>query len=224
MRSTKYDELLEAWDNRLTIDNLALAKRYVEGELKIGLMFSLCIGTEAVRKNYIAVIERELDLGRLQMERHGVYPSNRRIVGEMSREEFAGVENQSEPGMAGANRYQDCMLIKNVELVKTPKGICASFIRLQPLHQSSGGIGRSFEIFRKELIENLFGGAYWEVGTLQFAHRRGSIGDGERGSERVQCGAQVMNNVANDRAPAVGDRFDKLKAIEFVSGLRRPCR
>jgi hypothetical protein len=58
------DELLEAWDNRLSIDNLTVAKCCTEGELKLGLEFSLRVGTEAVRENYIAVLKRILGFER----------------------------------------------------------------------------------------------------------------------------------------------------------------
>src|SRR6056297_520316 len=59
----KLVELFRRWDNRLTIDNLSLAKRYIEGELLVFVAFILSGGGFNGQKCR-AVFHRELRISR----------------------------------------------------------------------------------------------------------------------------------------------------------------
>src|SRR6266498_5412668 len=54
--SNVFGELMERLNNRLTLDNLRLSERYVEGELHVLVHFVLGDGGE-----YVAAFQREVD-------------------------------------------------------------------------------------------------------------------------------------------------------------------
>ena len=53
----EFDELLERWDNRLSVENLALAERYRKAECKLGLILKNrarreVVGNTALRRRF----------------------------------------------------------------------------------------------------------------------------------------------------------------------------
>ena len=213
------DKLLEAWDDRLTVDNLAFTKRYIEGKLKIALEFSLFVVSKAVRKNYVAIFERILDFG--WGEGDGGHVRDMGWVGDSHLfKESNQTDLPQNACVAGPNRNQNCVFIKNIELVKTPKGVCPSLVRLQPLDESAGSVSRAAQIIRKFFLEDLFGGAYWEIGILDNGGGGCAIGNHKGCGKGVERGPQIMNDIADHRTPFIGDGLFELEAIKFISGLR----
>ncbi|TIR27199.1 MAG: hypothetical protein E5X07_28415 [Mesorhizobium sp.] len=218
------DELLEAWDNRLTVDNLSLAKRYIEGELKIAFEFSLWVGAEAPRKNYIAVIQRILDLsgskGDWRELGHYEVGGQASAIRVHSLEAGQRIHFPQKLGVRSPDRDQGGMLIEDVQLVQTPEGVCPSFVWLKALDHDLG-IGRDpFQVFGRHAIEDLFGGTYWEVGVLELSAARDPICYGKRSGQRIEGGPEVVDYIPDNRPPAIGDLFDEVKLRMLVSRLR----
>ena len=53
----KFDELLERWQNRITIKNLVLAKRYLKSEIELGLIFNIFSSFPEVGTEFIAIFK-----------------------------------------------------------------------------------------------------------------------------------------------------------------------
>jgi hypothetical protein len=187
------DELLEHWSNRFSIDNLALSKRYGDFNLKVGLVFSVWIGTEPVTKYYIAVFEK-VPIGR------GLKKKEREFDGRGEH----GLKLQSYTGVTGSDRYDDGVLIEDIELVNTPEDVIPSFVRLQPLHNANGIAGCSLEVATDFVLKNLFGGSYWEISIFERPGACGSIMLGKSCSEIVERRSEIVDDVPDDTAPVLG--------------------
>jgi hypothetical protein len=62
----KLDELMERWNNRLTLDNLDLAKRYLKAELgvHVHLRYRVLAESGPDSIDFCAIFQRERELGR----------------------------------------------------------------------------------------------------------------------------------------------------------------
>ena len=55
---SEIDELRQRWDDRLSIKNLALAERYLKGELEFGIILEWQSDAR-VSEKYVAILERK---------------------------------------------------------------------------------------------------------------------------------------------------------------------
>jgi len=205
------DELLEHWSNRFSIDNLALSERYREFKLKVGLMFTVCVGAEPVTKDYITIFQK-LPMGRRLNEKEWHIFDRKHGKGRF--------KLQPDVGVTGSDRDNCGVFIKDVELVNSPEGFISSFVRLQSLHETSRDRGGSLKVSRELALKNLFGGTYWEIGVLECSGAGGSVVLGKGGSQIIQGGSEVVDDVADETAPVLRNAAVEADAIEFVSRLR----
>ena len=65
----KFDEMMENWENRLTLDNLRLVERYAEGKLEVILI--LAITTAAGKVRNLCAVLRHCNTGQLTRDGNG---------------------------------------------------------------------------------------------------------------------------------------------------------
>jgi hypothetical protein len=125
-------ELLERWENRLTIDNLALTERYVKGELGLKIDFTIY--------RLVAVPNKErarTKWDRLQYSAifQGILPASR-VQANGLRFEVFGCARRDRNGNDGARlrgpyRNDRAVLVQSVKLVDYPEKFAPSWIWLQ---------------------------------------------------------------------------------------------
>lgn len=202
------DELLERWNDRLSIDNLALAKRYAEGRIEILFVWS---STEMLGASYYVTVFQRVD-GLLGREGQGDF-WQRHPLNHQS--DFPNRSCMGKP-----DRNDGGMLIENVQIVETPEGICPSRVWFQPLHKTPCvGTGTS-KIVWEQFFKSCLAGTYWEIGVLQNVFTRSAISNREGSGKIVEAGPEVMNDVANSASPIARDQLSVLDPIEALSRLR----
>lgn len=228
------DELLERWDNSISIDNLALAERYRKGELKVGVLFStiarhvdpITVGSNFERRGsvldfheYIAVFERIPFVQSRSERRHlwwnAISGDDFGVGVEFGRREF-----HSNDSAACADRDQGAVLINDVQLVDLPECVCPSLVRFQPLGDPDGVRRGASEVSQTQIIKRLLGGTYWEISVSQHVIAGSAVLDSERSGEVVERCAEIVDNVAHDTAPFDRNRDRVMEAEDYVSRIR----
>ncbi|HEY4123680.1 MAG TPA: hypothetical protein VGM36_03645, partial [Rhizomicrobium sp.] len=189
----RFAHLRQRWENWLTFQNAALAKRYMDGDLTLYARIRLRGG---VRGDYITLFKRELplmpqgDFDRLC------------DVGSKGAFEFKAKHIVCE---SGDRENEHGVLILNVELVKLPKEVSvwpvSSLVWLQcadvPLI-----LGREATYFSKTLgVEFLNAPRDWKIGLANRRATSFSIEPNEIDCEEIEGGSNIVNSVSEDRSP-----------------------
>lgn len=202
------DELLECWNNRLSVENLALTKRYDEGTLNIAFLWHRPI-TSFETEYLCTVFQRELDVSGPD-EKRG---KDNLLV--LPRDIHSNLN--SDVGVCGTNGYEQTMFVQDVHLMDAPEVVYPSLVRLKAFNDFDCG-GRSASDFIR--TEGFLAGTYWEIGFINGGFTGASIRDNESNSQEVQRGPKVMNNVANHPTPAIGNGRLYSDAVDLVSRFR----
>jgi hypothetical protein len=191
------DQLLECWENRLTIDNLALAKRYAKGEMGMGIEVRL---EENHTKQFVAFFERKRCS-------HSMAGGDARSINSLE---------------IGANGDDGAVFIDHIEALQAPEGFPApSTVWLQPSEVFFST--RSHALKKRTPLG--FGEVttiptYWEVGFVYDCLGGMAIGDDKARGKTVQRGSEVVHDIADDAAPLGWNRLDYVHLIDFYRRLR----
>jgi hypothetical protein len=191
------DELTQRWQDRLTVDNLAFAERYIKCEMSLGMEVGL---EENSAKKFVAVFKRK-------QVSSGVGGAG------------AWKVNLCEIGPHGNDRS---VFIDDVQLIQTPKSVpLTSSIRLQPSQQFFD-CGIDVREKRDEFLfgEDLFIPTYWKVDFIYNAFRCDALLNNERSSQTIKRRSEIVDNITDWSAPPDGNGLDYLKLINFYRGLR----
>jgi len=118
------DELCERWDNSLSIKNLALAERYIKGELEFGFVFKWQ-QNPYVSEDFVAIFERKVPLG----------SSRHRSLCHAPRSLIRYVVLYSEHLLRCGYGDEQFMIVGDVNAVETPYGVVSSTVRLQTFRE-----------------------------------------------------------------------------------------
>lgn len=205
------DELLESWDDRFTVENLALAKRYNDNELELGLIFS--IGSGVVSQQYRAIFKRKFPvIGGKRDSREG------KVCGDADKL-FKSMNPRGpiDRGVRRCDRDQNSVFVDDVQLVQTPEGIIPSIVRLESFNQTNGAVGHATQTACNNRSEVRSVGTYREYvvpgGRLPVYHYKGV-------DQKIESGPEVMGGVAKIGAPSSGYALSYVDAIEYLMGLR----
>lgn len=206
------DELLERWDKRFTVNNLALTERYRKGEIVFVLVW--------VRgaKHFLTVFEGINPFGGLQ-GKHWLW--DRANVGiDNCLKDVSKVHCPQDFGMSGTDWNQESVFVQNVELVDNIESICPSLVWFKPVDCPSSDGGNVVQFFDSALLESCLIGTYWEIGFVHRAVAGVSIENGEINRHNVQSGTQVVDNIPNDGRKIDRDFFGEIEFKDFCSGFR----
>lgn len=203
----KLDKLNERWNNRLTLDNLALAKRYIKGELRVVVDFhagGCCL------KEYCAVFQRKLPISRSEEDGGKLH-----VLAEQFR--HFGTHVDANAPMRRPDRDDHPVFVQNVELVDQPQClIVPSVVWLEPLDCVDSVLGRSLYVTRNFGFKFL---GCREDGKLRLSYVTGAQGN-DLAREKIKCGAKVVDGVADGAAQADGDILLDPYAEKAISSLR----
>lgn len=176
------DELLERWNNRLSIHNLVLAERYLKGELKIGVWWKGQVNFRSVvnegrggisngrTEDYISILERTA--GPKIRINDGKISDNMNVFCLTGR--WKGKRMKFHADFSVEDFYGDkrCVLVENIELMDLVKSVSSSSVGPQSADNFLGCVGGPFELIDRRLFKSLFGGTYWEVGFINSSAAR----------------------------------------------------
>ena len=106
--------LNERWEQRLTLDNLRLAERYVKGELHLLIHFRV----GGVTEEYAALLKRKLPISGPQED-----VERRELFSDVGRPQFMNVRPDVEAMVSGAYGQEGTVLVDVVQLVDAPERI-----------------------------------------------------------------------------------------------------
>jgi hypothetical protein len=113
-------------------------------------------------------------------------------------------------------RDEQLVLVSDVNTVQTPKGIVASIVRLQPANEFYRICGRTIDSPDSAAVKVGEIRTYWERCIVT---GNPAIGADQLTSEKVKCGPQIVNTIADDGTPFVRNRNEQEKLVSFVTSL-----
>jgi hypothetical protein len=214
--ASKLDELSERWDNRLTIDNLALAKRYINGNLRAVADVRVSRGG-SYSKDFRAIFQRILPICGVDVDEEisGGRHVRKASANGQGRHRCANVDAYAL--LSGANGDDHSVLVQNVEIVDYPECLVVpSMVWLEPLDCLNSMLGRSVYV-SKNLGFKFFSGREDRELRLSYVAcaKRNDLA-----SDEIERGTQVMDTVANRATETDGDDFSDLDVVNEVSRLR----
>ena len=214
---SEINELLKRWNNRLSIDNLRFSQRYIDNLLKIGMVFCRK-GGSFHSEEYVAVLERELPVSRVNVERNGIVEFGQRCSRRKNFGEYrVCIGDHSDTGARRRHDEKQSVFVHDVEIVNTPQGVVSSLVRIEALHERDSLTGGTFQALRDIRLRELLRGAYWEFCVLG---GRSVIMQNKSIDEKVQSGVNVMDAISGDGAPFQGEALPHSEAVNFVLGIR----
>lgn len=198
-------ELCERFEKRLTFDNLAIAERYLNGELRIILLLGV-VGPAPHLDDVecCAVFERELPICGSNPDRG---------------EDGAGRELHlhDDAAVGGPDDIQDPVLVVRVETVQTPEGVVPSLVRLGRLNSCLGLGTDSLYASRQSGLKRLRASGDREhrlVGGLP------PVREYELPDKMVEGRSEVVDGVSGEEAPSWVRLFTNSYAPDEIARIR----
>ncbi len=191
-------QLNERRDNRFTLKGLSRCKGYAERRYELLAQFDVFRGGD--RKQYLAVLNGRKS--RIDECGNGALST---LNGEIwNSGEFGG-------------RDKRCMFISDVEPVEAVKIAFPTRIGFQVFDKCD-------DLFGGKVYLSLFDSSYKGVSVLNEGELHfvglGSQGDDDIGDHQVQCGSEVVNDIANDDCEILRNVFADSHSPEVIPGLR----
>lgn len=211
----KLDKLMQRWDERLTLDNLALAERYLKGELRIHV--HLLWASE----EFCAIFERKLpvsgpdwDAGRGNFG--GVDPQP---TGGSASADSAEVDY--EVSVCAADGEQEFVFVRDVELMEPPKRAVPSVVRFGGLDKVHRRLRRSLYLSRRTGFKSIGGGGRaLEHGKSGVGLDFFPFGTNQLADQKIEGGSKVVDGIADDGAPPERGLRRNLDLENALAGLR----
>lgn len=215
----KLAELRQRWEQRLTLDNLALAERYIKGELRILVHLRSRLATDLGRypEEYCAIFERVLPVGGPNSDRHREILGDNQIGGQIGNivERASGI--QDDAPVSYADRYQELVLIRNVETMETPKRFIPSLVRFGLLNQAHRIFGNSLYLSKVAGFKSLGALGNEKAGTIRNFL---SVGADQFANQQVEGGSEIVDSVTGDGTPVRRRLARDLDLENQISGIR----
>jgi hypothetical protein len=198
----KLHDLTERWNQRLTLDNLDLAKRYLKLELGVHVHLRYRVAAEACRNSvdYCAIFQRKREFGcddADALRRRHLVDFERGHAGVGFQDIGHGV------GVGGAlvrhaDGHQELVFVRDVELVESPERIVLSLIRFGVLDEVHRSLRRSIYFGGVAGFKSI--GALEDGKSVLFADGV-ALGTNHLANEQVEGRTKVVDAIPDDGAP-----------------------
>jgi hypothetical protein len=205
--------LRERWDNRLTVNNLALAERYIKRELNIVVEWMPVdwggIHLRAILQRKLLIGGREIDgLGRRSGE-------SWECVGP----EFGWIYSDANGAMSRPYRYDRLVFVEDVELVDAPQGFIPTLVRFQIIHKSPRLAAGPLYRFAGSGFKHVFGLPEGELDMIVAGSLGVAVAD-DFDRKEVEGGSDVVDRVADNGAPIDWNAFPYADLPDALSSIR----
>jgi hypothetical protein len=148
------DELHKRWNDRISIENLTFAKRYLEAEMEFGLVLETISSPASVGHQFVAVFKRKLPV---DGPRH--MPIWRRQMVHAGTDQ---IMSESETPLSGCDRDEQQVFVGDVDTVQTVEGIVPSRVRLEALDKFYRGCACPVDSLDGTRSKMSVARTYWE--------------------------------------------------------------
>jgi len=185
----KLDGLSQRWNERLTLHNLALSKRYIEGEVSLHIHFFRRLELEP--KQFCAVFQGVLRVGSIEDHR----------VGGDIRKDMPDCRSQVDldMSMGGPNSNQETMFVYDVQLMDEPQSIVPAFVWLGGLDEIHGNLTRALYFSRVLGFEVIGAAGKGEFGMPAWPS---SIGQNHLPHQAIKSAGEIVKYVSDYRTPS----------------------
>ena len=204
-------ELDHRWENRLTINNLAFAKRYIESKLRLALYFRVSLLDSrlgADGKDYCAIFQGILPVGGVDEEGGELD----RLVVPRDVHDYTRINASAR----GPYRYDRLVFVQDVKLVELKDRFIPSVVWLEPLDNVDSLLAGTSYLFQSVGFKRFGCVADGEIGGIWSA----AVGDDHVGRDQIENSAEIMYDVADDSAEASGDFLADAEAEILISRFR----
>ncbi|MGQ0742404.1 MAG: hypothetical protein ACT4OG_08970 [Alphaproteobacteria bacterium] len=206
-------QLRQRWDNRLTVNNLALAKRYAEGKLHVLICWKWLV--EGHTKQFRALFQRGFigDENALASWDGNVFPSEVMF--------YAGVKNgpNIHSSAVAQYRHDGLVFVQDVELMQSPERAVPTFIWFQVVDEADR-FGRSaLYIFGKRGFKFLFGLPNDKMNMLDTLTPRIVMAN-NGAHEEVESRSEIVDYISDNSTPLLRRALDALDFPHALSGAR----
>jgi hypothetical protein len=205
----KIRQLMNRWENRLTLNNLRLIERYLEGELRILIhtrwhgeeYCAVFYGEDSIRRRYVHIHDwRAHDTGPSGADDH--------CAPKSCRDGCVKCESGGK---------QEAVFLSVVKLAQLPKGVCPSFVRF-------GQIDRVHRVLRHALYFSHTSGFIF-VGVAEDRESRESRGNtsvpfDQSANDVVESGSEVLEDFSRAQGNFIGNIFPLPKPKHPLARLR----
>ena len=200
----EYDELVERFDNRLTLGNLRLIERYRQGDLKIVLN-----GRWGEAIDFRIVLQRADEVC---SHRDTSTCTNRARAGGRAADVHPSLKDGQERHIqlgeylntGRSYRNDSLVFVQSVEFMENPQRGIPTLVRLQPADQLLG-FGANASYFSYGSGFKVFDGS--ADGKSACASYLFSVRDDQITHKLIERGAEIVNSVSDDDAGALWDCF-----------------
>ena len=147
------DDLVQLGNDGFSVKKLALAERYLKGEMEFGLILVTNCMNSLIRNEFVAIFERKFPI------RRGSDPHRGRI-GRQIRPAHDGL--YSELLVSRGYGDEQLMFVGDVNAVQTPEGVVPSTVRLQPSNEFYRICGRTVDPADGAAVKVDLIRTYWE--------------------------------------------------------------
>lgn len=205
------DVLFERFADRLTFNNLALAKRYANSDLWLGLRLAGL--RDGARVEYRAVLQGILPISGPPKNRRFPQKFPHAIIFLAGWDERGPVDIDG--NMSGPYRYDCLVFVEDIKLVESPEGWVPTWVWLESSEKLERPLVGSSGPFREPFGFEFGGvGIKWEIGGLA----AGTAFNSQFCREKIESRPQVMDYVPNDCAQFFGQAFPDTDFKEKLSG------
>lgn len=208
-------KLMEKWDNRLTLDNLRLAERYLEGGLEIHVHIRVFAVVNVDATDFCAVLK---NCKPLSASAAGLGHDGHALGGLLG----GVVLDPANHGGATAERSneQEAVFVDVVKLVKFPEDIIATLVRLERVEDAYRS--RRHSLYFSGRVGFVFGSSLEDgkAGPVAPRARRSTVGQNQLPGQMVKTAPQVVQNLPDQQGDGPGDTGADLHPIDLISGLR----
>jgi hypothetical protein len=207
-------KLIQAWNDRLTFNNLRLRERYVNGTLNLVAHVRCDLGDNV---EYLAIFKKAPNVSNNLAKRNNPTAI---WAGLDSIYRTVGINHHGEAAYSACSDDEPSMLVDVVQPLDDVQdaGLTPSVVRLYRFIKCKSAI-------RHPLYLAAHGGfvrcpfvAHNELG-LGFL-RNIAVGFNELPNQVIKGASQVMDYITNDDWDVIGDGVAELPLIKFVAGLR----
>ena len=206
----KVDELLKCWENRLTLNNLRLAERYLKAKVHILVHFRVSL----VDEEYVACFQRIHSVSGFHEEGRDFKRIGERLPHLLIHE----CTNVKAPKV-GADCNQQAVFINTVKLVESPERIIPTLVWFDRVDSFYRLWPHTLHLWQLLFFVFLGRVKNGEVDIWKWPWFTGSPNH-ELIGEMVECTSQVLDDVANDTSNNERRILNCREVIDKLARLR----
>jgi hypothetical protein len=204
----KATQLMEKWNNRLTMNNLRLAKRYLEGDLELHVVFRLADVPDPT--DYCAILKYWVPHARKsgsdELHRRNCSLESQ-VQGNVNHDFF----------LAKCGTEEHPVFVEIVKLVEFPESIVTALVRLESIYETYRARAHSLYLSRR--LGFIFGRSLAD-GKVSSSGGCGPVGLDQLKRQMVKNTSQLLDSFSSDQRDVSWYLCANLDLLNFISRLR----